>query len=561
MLEVADAFAEQFARDRARLKRALRLVTPAHAPQVIATVLGSGSVNAEWAALYTSLFLDIGQEFAGRMGETLAQTAPIKVTPRYDAPTARARILRYTARYVQQRVTDMLRATTTRVVGGFASASPPPTPPRKVAPLAAGWTDEAVDAVLDDIYQGLIDEGASYLAETEAVKAGNIGMWAGAGAVEAGGLEKQKVWVPIIDSRTREWHRDMDGVIAGLDEPFLVGDELMLFPGDDSLGATPANIANCRCIAYYLWGQSPKSVTAQRVFWEDWAELDTKQGWSEDDHPRDERGRFTDAGGGGVDTFDLGGGSAGVRAHEDAVTAAAQARYQDRAAARYRPDDYADRWQQAPEGGFKTADAARTWLNRYHPATTWDINDLHDRAAQKFTEAADKLWDKYPGVGATVHVVGVGPVQDMGELAHFAPDPQGGGDIQLSERIWSREGSWTTMALLRAFSPPDWTPGGAPPNTATTLQHEFGHAYEAWADRYAPDKKTWTAFITSKSNITDSKVSGYGSASLKERGDTREQFADAFMAREQGLIPDNSLVRLLDDVITTEAKASAGGGQ
>ncbi len=117
------------------------------------------------------------------------------------------------------------------------------------------------------------------------------------------------------------------------------------------------------------------------------------------------------------------------------------------------------------------------------------------------------------------------------------------------------------MALLRAFSPPDWTPGGAPPNTATTLQHEFGHAYEAWADRYAPDKKTWTAFITSKSNITDSKVSGYGSASLKERGDTREQFADAFMAREQGLIPDNSLVRLLDDVITTEAKASAGGGQ
>ena len=60
-----------------------------------------------------------------------------------------------------------------------------------------------------------------------------------------------KTWKTIIDGREREWHEEVNGVTIPIDEPFEVNGELLMYPLDDSLGASADNIANCRCCAIY----------------------------------------------------------------------------------------------------------------------------------------------------------------------------------------------------------------------------------------------------------------------------------------------------------------------
>lgn len=57
----------------------------------------------------------------------------------------------------------------------------------------------------------------------------------------------QKTWVAIIDKVTRDSHRDVNGTTIPIDEPFQVGDSLMMYPHDESMGAGPEEIVNCRC--------------------------------------------------------------------------------------------------------------------------------------------------------------------------------------------------------------------------------------------------------------------------------------------------------------------------
>lgn len=57
----------------------------------------------------------------------------------------------------------------------------------------------------------------------------------------------RKEWVSQGDRRVRLAHLDADSDTVPVDEPFRVGGELLMYPGDTSLGATPGNVINCRC--------------------------------------------------------------------------------------------------------------------------------------------------------------------------------------------------------------------------------------------------------------------------------------------------------------------------
>lgn len=61
-----------------------------------------------------------------------------------------------------------------------------------------------------------------------------------------------KRWDAIIDDKTREDHVDVNGAVVPIDEPFIVGGYEMMYPGDESLGAGPEEIINCRCSVEYL---------------------------------------------------------------------------------------------------------------------------------------------------------------------------------------------------------------------------------------------------------------------------------------------------------------------
>jgi len=64
-------------------------------------------------------------------------------------------------------------------------------------------------------------------------------------------VTKKKTWIAIMDEHTREDHVEADGQEVDFEDPFDVGDEQLMTPGDDSLGATAKNICNCRCNAIY----------------------------------------------------------------------------------------------------------------------------------------------------------------------------------------------------------------------------------------------------------------------------------------------------------------------
>lgn len=60
-----------------------------------------------------------------------------------------------------------------------------------------------------------------------------------------------KDWDTVGDEKVRQAHVFADGQRREIKQAFNVGGELLLFPGDTSLGATIGNVANCRCSAQY----------------------------------------------------------------------------------------------------------------------------------------------------------------------------------------------------------------------------------------------------------------------------------------------------------------------
>lgn len=60
-----------------------------------------------------------------------------------------------------------------------------------------------------------------------------------------------KTWITEKDNKVRHTHKEVDNVKIGIFESFQVGDSLMMFPKDTSLGASMKETAGCRCVAKY----------------------------------------------------------------------------------------------------------------------------------------------------------------------------------------------------------------------------------------------------------------------------------------------------------------------
>lgn len=82
---------------------------------------------------------------------------------------------------------------------------------------------------------------AERIARTETTGAYN------AGAMQAYAEEQAavKTWLCAPDDRTRDAHLEANGQVVAVSEPFDVGGELLMYPGDPS--GSPGNVINCRC--------------------------------------------------------------------------------------------------------------------------------------------------------------------------------------------------------------------------------------------------------------------------------------------------------------------------
>lgn len=84
------------------------------------------------------------------------------------------------------------------------------------------------------------------IARTEAHTALERGAWEAANSL---GVRVTKEWVSREDSRVRFAHAAAHGQVREIDENFVVGGELMMYPGDPK--ASARNNANCRCTVNY----------------------------------------------------------------------------------------------------------------------------------------------------------------------------------------------------------------------------------------------------------------------------------------------------------------------
>ena len=100
-------------------------------------------------------------------------------------------------------------------------------------------------SITDDYY--LSNDRSMFISECEANSILNYRQYSK--AVKAGKTKKK--WIDVGDKRERKTHLEVGGTILPINEPFSVGDSLLQFPKDTSLGASADEIVNCRCSIQY----------------------------------------------------------------------------------------------------------------------------------------------------------------------------------------------------------------------------------------------------------------------------------------------------------------------
>ena len=113
------------------------------------------------------------------------------------------------------------------------------------AGIEAGESIEALAdrmiAATDGVYENMSAYRAELIARTETMSSVNFGQQV---VYKAEGVEA-KEWLATPDEDTRDDHAMADGQQVKIDEPFDVGGEPMLYPGDPTGSA--GNVCNCRC--------------------------------------------------------------------------------------------------------------------------------------------------------------------------------------------------------------------------------------------------------------------------------------------------------------------------
>lgn len=93
----------------------------------------------------------------------------------------------------------------------------------------------------------LSNDRAMFISECEANSILNYRQYSK--AVKSGKTKKK--WIDVGDKRERKTHLEVGGTTLPIGEPFSVGDSLLQFPKDTSLGASTDEIVNCRCSIQY----------------------------------------------------------------------------------------------------------------------------------------------------------------------------------------------------------------------------------------------------------------------------------------------------------------------
>lgn len=115
--------------------------------------------------------------------------------------------------------------------------------------VAAGEDINRIAARVQDVFAQASTNRAKTIARTEVISAAN-----GSASLAASQLPSDvaagQEFIATRDERTRDDHAEADGQIVAMGEPFIVGGESLLYPGDPAGSAE--NVINCRCTVAFL---------------------------------------------------------------------------------------------------------------------------------------------------------------------------------------------------------------------------------------------------------------------------------------------------------------------
>lgn len=153
-------------------------------------------------------------------------------------------ILIYKKNYTNNQALDYLQRKYEDTMSNFSGID------KKLKSYIRSISQDIIDTTVKNIdsdYYTSCDR-AMFIAENEANSTMNYLQFEE--AVKSG--RKNKKWVDIRDNRERKSHLEIGGTVIPIKEPFRIGNSLMMYPKDSSLGADAGEIVNCRCSVMYL---------------------------------------------------------------------------------------------------------------------------------------------------------------------------------------------------------------------------------------------------------------------------------------------------------------------
>lgn len=255
------AYAAQVEADRARwestIAQRLESYYTREKSAVVAAIAGSSTESEASDALENTLstqrpalqqvlydlYHDVGQDFGGNVASQLADATKDErsYVARKDKPNLPSIFTTQTISYLLNlagtKVSQIDATTLADLRQALADG------------VALGESIPELAKRIDQLYlDEIIPNRSTTIARSEVVGASN---WASQVAASQSGLALNKTWLATGDHRTRPAHEDADGQTVPLDQPFDVGGENLMYPGDADNGSA-GNIINCRCSLYYV---------------------------------------------------------------------------------------------------------------------------------------------------------------------------------------------------------------------------------------------------------------------------------------------------------------------